>query len=139
MLSLIVTGTPSSSPSGLPSFHRRALSSAARIAPVSSSVTIALRRGLTLRICASVAAITSFADSPPAYAAQSSRAVSDHNGRSLAGIVSGKLGIGRPVEEPRAGDVFASGRHIRLLIALAAGFKRQFQLNPARIVDKQLP
>src|SRR6267154_4366469 len=40
-----------------------------------------------------------------------------------ASIASGEFWIGRLVEEAGAGDVFAPRRHIRLLLALAAGFK----------------
>ena len=51
-------------------------------------------------------------------------------------MASGELGVGRLVEEARAGDVLSPGRHVRLLLALAATFERQFQLNTARIVDE---
>src|SRR5271167_2045769 len=52
---------------------------------------------------------------------------------------SGEPRIGKFVEKARAGDVFAPRRHVRLVLALAAGFEGQLELHPAWIVNKELP
>src|ERR1700724_4757280 len=64
-------------------------------------------------------------------------ALSDHSGRSRIG--SGKFGISRLVVEARSGNVFSSVRHIGLFRTLSAALERQFELNAAWVVDKQLP
>src|SRR5262249_3267236 len=53
--------------------------------------------------------------------------------------VSAQNRIARLLEEARAGDIFAARRHVRLLLALAAGFEGQLELHARRIIDEQLP
>src|SRR5262245_51153549 len=53
--------------------------------------------------------------------------------------VSGERGITRLVEEACPRDIFAARRDVRLLVALAAGFEGQLELNARGIIDEQLP